>query len=68
MDRFYVNKILANLNAVMGNDIGEEIRGIAEYWNIDVGIILGMNIIYEARKVILLLASYSYCLNMYMYT
>lgn len=68
MDRFYVNKILANLNAVMGNDIGEEIRGIAEYWNIDVGIILGMNIIYEARKVILLLASYSYCSNMYIYT
>lgn len=35
----------------MGNEVGEEIRGIADYWNIDVGIILGMNIIYEARKV-----------------
>ena len=52
MDRFYVSKILANLNAVMGNEVGEEIRGIADYWNIDVGIILGMNIIYETRKVL----------------
>lgn len=46
-----MNRIWANLDGVMGNEIGEEIRGIAAYWDIDVGIILGMNILYEERKV-----------------
>lgn len=43
--------MLANLDKVMGSDSGEEIRGIAAYWDVDVGIILGMNILYEMRKV-----------------
>ena len=53
-----MNKILTDLDEVMGNESGEEIRGIAAYWDVDVGIILGMNILYEMRKVWLyLLAS-----------
>ena len=51
LERLYVKKILANLDKVMGNEFGEEIRGIADYWNIDVGIIVGMNIIPETRRV-----------------
>jgi len=39
------------MDEVMGNEIGEEIQGIANYWNVNVGIILGMNILYEIRKV-----------------
>lgn len=52
LERIYVNRIWANLDGVMGNEIGEEIRGIAAYWDIDVGIILGMNILYEERKLL----------------
>lgn len=51
LERLYVNKIWAHLNEVMGNEFGEEIHGIADYWGINVGIILGMNILYETRKV-----------------
>ena len=46
-----MNKILTNLDEVVGNESDEEIRGIAAYWDVDVGIILGMNILYEMRKV-----------------
>lgn len=35
----------------MGKEFGEEIRGIADYWNIDVGIVVGMNILAETRRV-----------------
>ena len=48
-----MKKILAHLDDVMGPEMGGEIRGIANYWNIDVGVILGMNILYETRKVVL---------------
>ena len=51
LERIYVNDILANLDNVMGPEMGAEMRGIANYWNIDVGIILGINIMYETRKV-----------------
>ena len=51
LERVYVKKILANLDVVMGKEFGEEIRGIASYWNIDVGIVIGMNILPETRRV-----------------
>lgn len=51
MERIYANKILGDLNKVAGNDLSEEIRGIAIYWDIDPGVIVGMNILYETRKV-----------------
>ena len=51
LERIYVKKILANLDVVMGKEFGEEIRGIANYWNINVGIIIGMNILAETRRV-----------------
>lgn len=47
----YVKRILSELDVVMGKEFGEEIRGIADYWNIDVGIVVGMNILAETRRV-----------------
>lgn len=63
LERFYVSKILAELNAVMGHEIGEEIHGIADYWDIDVGIIAGLNIIYETRKVAQHYSYYTLCIS-----
>ena len=51
LERIYVKRVLKNLDKVMGNEFFEEIHGIAEFWNIDVGIIVGMNIIPETRRV-----------------
>ena len=46
-----MKKILADLDVVMGKEYGEEIRGISNYWGIDIGIIVGMNILTETRRV-----------------
>jgi len=42
---------MGDLRKIVGEELSEEIKGIARYWNVDVGVILGMNLMYEFRKV-----------------
>ena len=32
-------------------ELGREMKGVAEYWNVDLGIVVGLNLIYELRRV-----------------
>ena len=32
-------------------ELGQEMKGVADYWNIDLGIVVGLNLIYELRRV-----------------
>ena len=41
---------MANFDDPMG-ELGEELRGIAEYWGIDLGLLVGLNLSYELRRV-----------------
>lgn len=41
---------MANFDDLMG-ELGEELRGIAEYWGIDLGLLVGLNLSYELRRV-----------------
>ena len=51
MEKRLVNQVLGDLHNIIGEELGEEIKGIAKYWNVDVGTILGINLMYEFRKV-----------------
>ena len=42
---------MANFDSLMG-ELGQELRGIAEYWGIDLGLIVGLNLSYEMRRVV----------------
>lgn len=42
---------MENFDDLMG-ELGEELRGIAEYWGIDLGLLVGLNLSYELRRVI----------------
>ena len=41
---------MADLDHYLG-ELGEEMRAIAEYWGVDLGIIVGLNFAYELRRV-----------------
>jgi len=41
---------MANFDGLMG-ELGQELRGIAEYWGIDLGLLVGLNLSYELRRV-----------------
>ena len=43
---------MTNFDSLMG-EVGEELRGIAEYWGIDLGLLVGLNLSYELRRVIM---------------
>lgn len=43
---------MANFDDLMG-ELGEELRGIAEYWSIDLGLLVGLNLSYELRRVMI---------------
>ena len=42
--------IMSELDHCLG-ELGEEMRGISEYWGLDLGIIVGLNFAYELRRV-----------------
>ncbi|XP_065911752.1 N-acylethanolamine-hydrolyzing acid amidase-like [Dysidea avara] len=50
LEKRLVNQVLGDLHNIIGEELGEEIKGIAKYWNVDVGTILGINLMYEFRK------------------
>ena len=41
---------MTNFDSLMGG-LGEELHGIAEYWGIDLGLLIGLNLSYELRRV-----------------
>ena len=41
---------MTNFDSLMG-ELGEELRGIADYWGIDLGLLVGLNLSYELRRV-----------------
>ena len=43
---------MENFDNMMG-ELGEELRGIAEYWGIDLGLLVGLNLSYELRRVMI---------------
>ena len=45
-----LDKILSVLDHFLG-ELGEEMRGISEYWGVDLGIVVGLNFAYELRRV-----------------
>jgi len=45
-----LESIMANFDNLMG-ELGQELKGIAEYWGIDLGLIVGLNLSYEMRRV-----------------
>ncbi|XP_065911748.1 N-acylethanolamine-hydrolyzing acid amidase-like [Dysidea avara] len=45
-----LESIMANFDSLMG-ELGQELRGIAEYWGIDLGLIVGLNLSYEMRRI-----------------
>lgn len=50
-------EMLAVIEVIMGDvdgylgELGKEMRGVAEYWQVDLGIVVGINLIYELRRV-----------------
>ena len=42
--------ITADLDGLLG-DLGKEMRSIADYWKIDLGIVVSLNFAYELRRV-----------------
>lgn len=32
-------------------ELGQEMKGVADYWNVDLGVVVGLNLIYELRRV-----------------
>ena len=49
-ERKVLEAIMAELDHYLG-ELGEERRGISEYWGVDLGIIVGLNFAYELRRV-----------------
>ena len=49
-ERKVLEEIMAELDHYLG-ELGEEMRGISEYWGVDLGIIVGLNFAYELRRV-----------------
>ena len=50
IEREVLDEILSNLDRFLG-ELGEEMRGISEYWGLDLGIVVGLNFAYELRRV-----------------
>lgn len=45
-----LEKIGADLDALLG-DLGKEMKSVADYWKIDLGIVVSLNFAYELRRV-----------------
>ena len=45
-----LEEIMSDLDRYLG-ELGEEMRGISEYWGVDLGIVVGLNFAYELRRV-----------------
>lgn len=45
-----IEKIAADLDGLLG-DLGKEMKSIADYWQIDLGIVVSLNFAYELRRV-----------------
>jgi N-acylethanolamine-hydrolysing acid amidase len=45
-----LEKIMASFDAHLG-ELGEEMKSIADYWGIDLGIVVGLNFAYEMRRI-----------------
>ena len=45
-----LEKIMASFDSHLG-ELGEEMKSIADYWGIDLGVIVGLNFAYEMRRV-----------------
>lgn len=54
--RDLLDKIAADLDGLLG-ELGLEMRAIADYWKVDLGIIVTLNFAYELRKVCILVSN-----------
>ena len=45
-----VKVVMASFDDLLG-EIGQELKGIAEYWKVDLGLVVGLNFAYEFRRV-----------------
>jgi len=43
--------LMADLDGFLG-ELGQEMRAVADYWQIDLGIIVALNFAYELRRVL----------------
>ena len=57
---------MANFDNLMG-ELGEELCGIANYWGIDLGLLVGLNLSYELRRV-MIIANQKYAVNLHCMT
>ena len=48
--RWLLDEIMADLDNLLG-ELGQEMRAIADYWQIDLGIVVTLNFAYELREV-----------------
>ncbi len=48
--RELLDKIMGDLDGLLG-ELGKEMRAIADYWQVDLGIIVTLNFAYELRRV-----------------
>ncbi len=42
--------LMADLNGYFG-ELGQEMRGIADYWEVDLGVVVSLNLAYVLRRV-----------------
>ena len=45
-----VEVVMGSIDGLLG-EVGQELKGIAEYWKVDVGLVVGLNYAYEFRMV-----------------
>ena len=45
-----VKVVMASFDELLG-EVGEELKGIADYWKVDLGLVVGLNFAYEFRRV-----------------
>ncbi len=50
LERELLDKIMGDLDGLLG-ELGKEMRAIADYWQIDLGIVVSLNFAYELRRV-----------------
>ena len=56
--RWLLDEIMADLDNLLG-ELGQEMRAIADYWQIDLGIVVTLNFAYELREVCVCTLPYS---------
>ena len=45
-----VKVVMRDIDGYLG-ELGREMKGVADYWGLDLGIVVGLNLIYELRRV-----------------